>query len=206
MQFSKLNIFKKISVLFVYVNKTPGNSETREIGETLKKERATVILGDFNINTDEEEGQKKIKDLCIILEMQQVNKNSTRNKSTLDLIFRKDMKELDFMPFVYPNIYSDHSAVGFRYCEDGVISKEYKESQIRKQDRDFLKKKTIDGMTEQESDGIGKKEKTDRKAKRNPKQKISPSSYGGSEADIEIMSCPMDKVRLSNFRKLLTGE
>ena len=67
MQFSKLNIFKKISVLFVYVNKTHGNSETHEIGETLKKERATVILGDFNINTDEEEGQKKIKDLCIIL-------------------------------------------------------------------------------------------------------------------------------------------
>ena len=59
MQFSKLNIFKKISVLFVYVNKTPGNSETREIGETLKKENATVILGDFNINIDEEEGKKK---------------------------------------------------------------------------------------------------------------------------------------------------
>ena len=75
--------------------------------------------------------------------MQQVNKNSTRNKSTLDLIFRKDMKELDFMPFVYPNIYSDHSAVGFRYCEDGVISKEYRHCQIRKQDREFLRKQQL---------------------------------------------------------------
>ena len=216
MQFSKLNIFKKISVLFVYVNKTPGNSETREIGETLKKENATVILGDFNINIDEEEGKKKVKDLCRILEMQQVNKESTRNKSTLDLIFRKDMKELDFMPFVFQNMYSDHSAVGFRYCEDGVISKEYKEFQIRKQDKEFLKKTTIDGMaeeemygiSEQESDGMAKQEKTTSKAKRSTtkKMKAPNSSYGGSEADVEIMSCPIDIVRLSNLRKILTGE
>ena len=69
MQFSKLNIFKKISVLFVYVNKTPGISERKEIGETLKKENATVILGDLNINTDEEDGRRKVKDLCRILEI-----------------------------------------------------------------------------------------------------------------------------------------
>ena len=130
MQFSKLNIFKKISILFVYVNKTPGICETKEIGEILKKENATVILGDLNINTDEDDGKRKVSDLCSILEMQQVNKQSTRNKSTLDLIFRKDMNELDFMPFVYPNMYSDHCAVGFRYCKDGIISADYKESQI----------------------------------------------------------------------------
>ena len=115
MQFSKLNIFKKISVLFVYVNKTPGNSETLEIGETLKKEKATVILGDFNLNTDEEEGKKKVKDLCRILDMDQVNNERTTKQSTLDLIFKKkDMREIDFMSFVFQNLYSDHSCIGFR--------------------------------------------------------------------------------------------
>ena len=208
MQFSKLNIFKKISVLFVYINKTPGNSETHEIGETLRKENATVILGDFNINLDEDGGKQKVKDLCRTLEMQQVNKESTRNKSTLDLVFRKDMKELDFMPFVFQNMYSDHSAVGFRYCEDGVISKEYEEFQIRKQDREFLKKTTIDEMAEQDGDRMAKQEKTTPKVKRNPPKKVNPpnSSYAEGESDVEIMSCPIDVVRLSNLRKLLAGE
>lgn len=208
MQFSKLNIFKKISVLFVYINKTPGILETHEIGTTLKKEKATVIIGDFNLNTDEEEGKKKVQDLCKILEMQQVNKESTRNKSTLDLIFRIDMKELDFMPFVFQNMYSDHSAVGFRYCEDGVISKEYAEFQIRKQNIDFLQKTTIDEMAKQDSDRMAKHEKTTPKAKRNPHKKINApnSSYAEGESDVEIMSCPIDVVRISNLRKLLAGE
>ena len=107
LQYSKLNILKEISVLFVYVNKTPGILETQEIGEILKKENATAILGDFNINTDKEDGHRKINDLSNILQMQQVNKESTRNNATLDLIFRKDMKQLDFMPFVFENMYSD---------------------------------------------------------------------------------------------------
>ena len=206
MQFSKLNIFKKISVLFVYVNKTPGIHETIEIGETLKKENATVILGDLNINTDEEDGKQKVKDLCRILEMQQVNKESTRNKSTLDLIFRKNMKELDFMPFVFQNMYSDHSAIGFRYCEDGIISADYKESQITIQDKDFLARTTIDGKDEQEKPLTAKQEeKSAPKAKRSKisKKNASNTEY---EADAIVMACPIDVARLSNIRKLLIGE
>ena len=213
MQFSKLNIFKKISVLFVYVNKTPGICETKEIGETLKKENATAILGDMNINTDEEDGKRKVKDLCRILEMQQVNKQSTRNKYTLDLIFRKDMKELDFMPFVFQNMYSDHSAVGFRYCEDGIISSDYKESKITIQDKDFLAKNTIDGMAEQEwswttdhdRDENGKDEKSSSKARRSkkPKKNAPNTEY---EDDVVVMESPIDVARLSNIKKLLTGE
>ena len=213
MQFSKLNIFKKISVLFVYVNKTPGISETKEIGETLKKENATVILGDLNINTDEEDGRRKVKDLCRILEMKQVNKESTRNRSTLDLIFRKEMKELDFMPFVFQNMYSDHSAVGFRYCEDGIISADYKESHITNQDKDFLAKTTIDSMAEQERswraeqerDEKVKEEKINSKSKRSkkPKNNTPNTEY---EADVIVMNCPIDVARLSNIRKLLSGD
>ena len=205
MQFSKLNIFKKISILFVYVNKTPGICETKEIGEILKKENATVILGDLNINTDEDDGKRKVSDLCSILEMQQVNKQSTRNKSTLDLIFRKDMNELDFMPFVYPNMYSDHCAVGFRYCKDGIISADYKESQITNQDKEFLAKKTIDGMAEQESDDNGKEDNISSKAKgvKRPR-KNAPNTE--CEDDVIVMDCPIDVCRISNIRKLITGE
>ena len=32
------------------------------------------------------------------------------------------MNELDFMPFIFKNFYSDHSTVGFRYCKDGINS------------------------------------------------------------------------------------
>ena len=49
-QYSKLNILEDISIIFVYVNKTPGILETKEIGEILKKENATANLGDFKIN------------------------------------------------------------------------------------------------------------------------------------------------------------
>lgn len=141
--------------------------------------------------------------------MDQVNKERTTKQSTLDLIFtKKNMRELDFMSFVFQNLYSDHSCIGFRYCEDGVISKEYRDCQIRKQDREFLKETTIDGMSQQESDGIPHQEDTTAKTKRSPKQKINVpnSSDGASESDVEIMSCPIDVVRLSNLRKLLVRE
>ena len=216
LQYSKLNILKEISVLFVYVNKTPGILETQEIGEILKKENATAILGDFNINTDKEDGHRKINDLSNILQMQQVNKESTRNNATLDLIFRKDMKQLDFMPFVFENMYSDHSTVGFRYCKDGVISNEYKEYQINKQDKEFLKKTTIDGMseqkidgmTEQEIDGMAEQEKASSKTERSTKRKKNApgTSCEGNEADMIVMECPRDVARISNMRKLLIGE
>ena len=200
LQYSKLNILKEISVLFVYVNKTPGFLETQEIGEILKKENATAILGDFNINTDEEDGHKKISELSNILQMQQVNKESTRNNSTLDLIFRKELKQLDFMPFLFQNMYSDHSTVGFRYCKDGIISHEYEELQINQQNKEFLKKSTIDGIAEQEKDV----KKPDRKTKQ---RENAPNTC--REQDIEdmiVMDCPIDVVRKSNIRKLLKDE
>ena len=65
--------------------------------------------------------------------MEQINRKSTRGNATLDLIFRKKMKELDFMQFNFRNMYSDHSTIGFRYCKNGTISEEYREFEIRKQ-------------------------------------------------------------------------
>ena len=47
------------------------------------------------------------------------------------------MNELDFMPLIFKNFYSDPSTVGFIYCKDGIISAEYKEDQIRIQDKHF---------------------------------------------------------------------
>ena len=67
LQYSKLNILKETSIIFVYVNKTPGILETKEIREIRKKENATANLGDFKINTEKEDGHKKINDLSNIL-------------------------------------------------------------------------------------------------------------------------------------------
>ena len=51
-QYIKLNIVGEISIIFVYVNKTPGMLETEEIANELKNEDASFILGDFNIDTN----------------------------------------------------------------------------------------------------------------------------------------------------------
>ena len=201
LQYSKLNILNEISVIFVYVNKTPGLLETQEIGKILKNEKATAILGDFNINPDKEDGYRKINELSNIMQMQQVNRESTRNNSTLDLIFRKEMKKLDFMPFIFQNLYSDHCTVGFRYCKDGIISNEYKEFQIRKQNKQFLEKSTIDEMAEEEIPTT-KTEKSTKQEKKN----VTNTSLEQNEGDIIVMQCPRDVARLSNMKKLLIGE
>ena len=78
-----------------------------------KNEDATFLLGDFNIDPHNEDGHRKIGLLSNNLEMQQINRESTRNNTTLDLIFTKKMKELEFMPFIFENLYSDHNTVGF---------------------------------------------------------------------------------------------
>jgi hypothetical protein len=61
------------------------------------------------------------------------------------------MNELDFMPLIFKNFYSDPSTVGFRYCKDGIISAEYKEDQIRIQDMrrplNVLKRVTLSSCT-----------------------------------------------------------
>ena len=54
------------------------------------------------------------------------------------------MNELEFMPFSFCNMYSDHSAIGFRYTKDGIICDDFKEYQITNQDKEFLRKSTID--------------------------------------------------------------
>jgi Ulp1 family protease len=217
-QYVKLNILGKMSTIFVYVNKTPSMLETEEIANKLKNEDATFILGDFNIDPQNEDGHRKICLLSNTLDMQQINRESTRNNTTLDLIFRKQMNELDFMPCIFENFYSDHSTVGFRYCKDGVISKEYKEYEIRIQDKQFLKKTTIDQMTNESETaedktiktekGTTKEEKNPKNTKNSRKQKKHPTDTLSeeNEADTVVMDCRLDTARLSNIRKLLFGE
>ena len=217
-QYGKLTILDGFTTLFVYVNKTPSSLETGDIANKLKNEDATFILGDFNINPHKEDGLRKIHELSNTLEMQQINRESTRNNNTLDLVFRKHVNELDFMPFIFENFYSDHSTVGFRYCKDGTISNEYKDHQIRIQDKQFLKKGTIDQMTK-ESETIkdenmkpkmetSKECKESKKTKTNKKQKKhhADTLFRENDADTIIMECPLDTARLSNIKKLLLGE
>ena len=194
-QYSKLRISGKITIIFIYINKTPNMMEIEEIAEIMKMENATVVLGDFNIDPDKEDGTKKLELFSKITEMVQVVKEVTRKSVTLDIIFRKKMNELQFMPFTFPNMYSDHSAIGFRYCKDGIISDEYKEYQITNQGKEFLRKSTIDESNEQEKNNSQKKQK-----KRNDQN----SSH--QETDIIVMQCPRDISRLSNIRKLIMGQ
>lgn len=201
LQYCKINIGNEMPILNVYINRTPANHEIGRIGEILRKENAKVILGDFNINPDQNEGFEKINNFEINNKMTQVNTESTRHNRTLDLIFRIiDMKELDFMPFAFKNLYSDHAAIGFRYCKDGEISGEYEEMEIRNQKKAFLRKKTLDEM-EPESDFTERKKNSTKSGKK--PQELHPER---NESDPIIMECPRDVVRLTNLRKLILGE
>ena len=194
MQISRLSLYGNISILFVYINKTPGISETRDIGKVLAKQNVSVVLGDFNIDYHKEDGRKKIAVLEKILGMTQINRMSTRYKATLDLLFRKEMKETDFMPFAFENLFSDHSSIGFRYCENGQISDDFKKQRIKVQDKEFLRKVTIESEKgiNLEHEELGKQE---------------PIIINQeSENDDVIFQCPVDLVKISNLKKLATGE
>ena len=200
-QYYILTIVGKIRVIFVYMNKTPTFREVYDFGEYLEQEDADFVLGDFNIDRNKEYGQRQINTLERILKMEQVNKESTRHAATLDLIFKKQtLRETDFMPFVYENLYSDHSTVGFRYCRNGVIDESYKEMKIYQQDKEFLRKTTIDGMAEEITD--------DAKSRIKNKETKKPPTLNDENAreDAIMYKCRVDEVRQSNIRKLLTNE
>ena len=88
------------------------------------------------------------------------------------------------MPFIFENLYSDHSTVGFRFCKNGNISDSYKEHQIRIQDKQFLKKTTIDQMTKKSETTedntikteMGKTEKDKGTKQKQKKQKAKEAS------------------------------
>ena len=199
MQLIKLTILEKFSVVFFYINKSPTFENMKSIPKFLKEQNANFILGDFNIDRNKEDGMRKINELSRLLNMKQVNKESTRNSATLDLIFKKnDVKETDFMPFVFQNLYSDHCTIGFRYCKDGVIDESFKEMKINEQDKEFLRKITIEG-TESSIEGTETKQK---------KWKINlPTSHmENAREDPIIFKCRVDEVRSSSIKKLLTNE
>ena len=96
--------------------------------------------------------------------------------------------------FVFENLFSDHSSIGFRYCENGQILEEFKKHKIFIQDKEFLKKITIESDKEiiLESEEVGKPESV----------RINQEL----ENDNVIFECRLDEVRTSNLRKLTTGE
>ena len=223
MQMYKLTVMQsthELSVIFVYINKTPTLTEVKVVGKLLKKENANFILGDFNIDRNNEDGGKKINELAKILNMRQVNKESTRNAAVLDLIFiEKEGKETDLMEFVFENLYSDHSTIGFRYCRNGIIDESFKEMKITEQDKDFLKKATMDEEKEIAKDDIqnvkpriinedeeikklGMRKKHDKKQR----PKARNLNIRNEEDNPIVFKCRVDEVRSSSLRKLLTNE
>ena len=130
-------------VLFAYINKTPSVKEVEVIIEMFLKESPDFILGDLNLNPEKSDDKSKIDNILRKLDMTSELEESTRKNTTLDLVFKKPMEILNFLPFSYRNLYSDHATIGFRYCKKGEFCKEFKDMQILKQDKSLLRTFTI---------------------------------------------------------------
>ena len=144
LQCAKLTIEDEFSVLFNYVNRTPEKQDMPKISDLFAEKDVTFIVGDFNLNPEKKEEREKIniieKKTNMTLELEE----KTRKNTTLDLLFKKVTEKEEFFTFCFRNMYSDHATVGFRYCNGGIVSGEYSALQIRKQDKAYLRRTTLD--------------------------------------------------------------
>ena len=142
-QWIKFNIDNDFTVLFVYINKTPEMYEVQEFSRLIAQENAMSVLGDFNLNIDKKEDAAKIFTLVKRTNMSLEGNEKTRMNSSLDIVMKKIGESQEFVSFAYRNLYSDHATVGFRCCNNGIISEEYRNLQILKQNKSFLQKITL---------------------------------------------------------------
>ena len=145
-QCAKLTIVDQFSVLFNYVNRTPEKHEVEKIARLLAEKDVTFIIGDFNLNPEKKEERERIKIIEKKTDMTFELEDKTRKNTTLDLVFPKKSGKSDSITFSYRNMYSDHATVGFRYCNGGILSEEYIDLQIKKQDKPYLRRATLDAM------------------------------------------------------------
>ena len=200
----QLNINGQLSVIFSYFN---GNISTHNIEDLFKPLNQTnFMIADYNLNTKCEEENEKIR---ILTKNSNVCAEIHGEKQNIPLVMSEDNKKDSFLSFCFRNIYTDRPTVGFRYCNGGVLSDEYVDLQIRKQDKDYLRK-----ITTSELHTINSKNKRPEKDINDQnnetiliddESKVSTTEYNDYIDEI-VVSNPAAIVKESSLRKLPNGD
>ena len=111
-----LNVFFPKYLLeasFVYINKTPTNSELVKLCDTLRSSH--LIMGDLNLDMARIEDQVKLNKLCGETKKRVLNESTTDNFNQLDhVIIVNDVARQDVFSTSYYNYTSDHKTITVR--------------------------------------------------------------------------------------------
>ena len=200
----QLKIDGQVSVIFSHFN---GTIATHDIVDICKHMTHTnFMIADYNLKANCEEEKEKIRMLTRNSKLSaEINEEDQNIPSPL--IMSEANKKDSFLSFCFRNIYCDNPTVGLRYCHGGVLSDEYVSLQIRKQDKDFLRKittselHTINSKTERQENDGNKNDQNNEKIVIDDESKVSRTEYNNSNDEI-VVSNPAAIVKESSLRRL----
>ena len=147
----KLEIIGHLSVIFNWTNTKINGNELKEIGKAMSLTKSNFIIADFNLNKENKEETQKINIIEKATSMTSAISETKMQNRALPLMMHENIAINEFQSFFYRNLYNAYPTIGFRYCKSGIISDEYNDIQIRKQNKDYLRNITLPAMKQENS-------------------------------------------------------
>ena len=124
--------------IFFYINKKPLKKDIEKIVKQLKEKEVKFLIGDLNLDFNLQEDRQKLELMCTGLDVESILYQNTRFLSHLDHILVSNKLKLQAFATSFANLYTDHSSVTVRICQNGNFTSEFVEDQVRKQGLNYL--------------------------------------------------------------------
>ena len=139
--------------IFFYINKKPLKKDIEKIVKQLKEKKVEFLIGDLNLDFNLQEDRQKLELMCTGLDLESILYQNTRFLSHLDHILVSNKLKLQAFASSFANLYTDHSSVTVRICQNGNFTSEFVEDQVRKQGLNYLiQKDASDGKETQNNE------------------------------------------------------
>ena len=139
--------------IFFYINKKPLKKDIEKIVKQLKEKKVEFLIGDLNLDFNLQEDRQKLELMCMGLDLESILYQNTRFLSHLDHILVSNKLKLQAFASSFANLYTDHSSVTVRICQNGNFTSEFVEDQVRKQGLNYLiQKDASDGKETQNNE------------------------------------------------------
>ena len=119
--------------IFFYINKKPLKKDIEKIVKQLKEKEVDFLIGDLNLDFNLQEDRQKLELMCTGLDVESILYQNTRFLSHLDHILVSNKLKLQAFATSFANLYTDHSSVTVRICQNGNFTSEFVEDQVRRQ-------------------------------------------------------------------------